>query len=235
MKHKRLFFSFCAAVLYALPFHAQSDSVRYIREAQNAERTEVSEESFPLKETAEMKIKPDSLVRVEKTTVLFFTDTLTIVVSSPDSLQKQREDTIRTDSLDRRGHYIEAHIGASFGTLGYGFTDNQSRVDGFVSGLAQLQYAYFFHQNVGVGIGAWFTNATSTAHLGGTYTWEDQEDTDLEQHYTHTSQVVEWDERQNILNIGIPVSLQFQWLNEKRSAGLFAAVGLAPSFAVANS
>ena len=235
MKHKRLFFSFCAAVLYALPFHAQSDSVRYIREAQNAERTEVSEQSFPLKETAEMKKKPDSLVRVEKTTVLFFTDTLTIVVSSPDSLQKQREDTIRTDSLDRRGHYIEAHIGASFGTLGYGFTDNQSRVDGFVSGLAQLQYAYFFHQNVGVGIGAWFTNATSTAHLGGTYTWEDQEDTDLEQHYTHTSQVVEWDERQNILNIGIPVSLQFQWLNEKRSAGLFAAVGLAPSFAVANS
>lgn len=236
MKHKYLFLMLCYAwSACVFPLGAQTDSVRIMHPAHEAERTETSEQTFPLPETAEMRKKPDSLVRVEISTVRHFTDTLTIVVSSPDSVQKQREDTVRTDSLDRRGHYIEAHVGASFGSLGYGFTDKENKLDGFVSGLVQLQYAYFFHQNIGVGIGAWFTNATSTAHLGGTYTWDDQEDTDLEQHYTHTSQVVEWDERQNILNVGVPVSLQFQWLNEKRSAGLFAAVGVAPSFAVVNS
>lgn len=227
----------CLLALLALPLwlHAQTDTVRIMQTALQAERTETSEQSFPIAETREMKKKPDSLVRVESTTIHYYTDTLTLIALSPDSTLKERDEVIPVDSLDRRGHYLEFHLGASYGSLGYGFTDTQNTLDGFVSGLVQLQYAYFFHQNVGIGIGAWFTNATSTAHLGGTYTWDDEIDTDLEQHYTHTSQVVEWDERQNILNLGVPISLQFQWLNDQRKAGLFASVGVAPVFAVVNS
>ena len=172
---------------------------------------------------------------MQTTRIEYFTDTLTRIVSSPDSVLKQREDVVRADSLDRRGNYIEAHVGVSYGALGYSFADSLNTVNGFVSPLIQLQYAYFFHQNVGIGIGAWFTATRSDAHLRGTYTWDDQEDTDLEQHYTHTSQVIEWDEHQTIHNLGIPISLQFQWLNEKRTAGLFAALGVAPVFAVKNN
>lgn len=214
---------------------AQSDTTRILHEATSPERTSVTERSVELQDTPEAQDSQDSLTRVEVTTIHYFTDTLTRIVSTRDSIAQQREEVIPTDSTERRGHYIEAYIGASYGSLGYGFTDDNSRVNGFISPLLQLQYAYFFHPNVGVGIGAWFTTNTSYAHLGGTYTWEDKVDTDLEQHYTHTSEIVTWKERQTIHNIAIPISLQFQYRKEGKKAGLFGAVGVAPSFAVMNS
>lgn len=229
---RKLFFAM--ALLVSACMYAQSDTTRIMRPAALPERTEVNEQTFATEDTPELQKTPDSLVRVEVTTIHYFTDTLTSIISTPDSVAKQREEIIRTDSADRRGHYLQAYVGLSYGSLGYGFTDDKSHVNGFVSPLVQIQYAYFFHQNFGVGVGAWFTNNTSVAHLGGTYTWEDQIDTDTEQHYNHNSQVTAWDERQTTLNIGIPVSLQFQYRKEGKKAGVFAAVGIAPSFAVMN-
>ena len=231
MKHTLLL---ALALTISGGLYAQADTIRIMRPAASPERMEVSEQTFEVENTPELQKRPDSLVRVEMTTIHYFTDTLTSIAFTPDSVAKQREQIIRTDSNDRRGHYIEAYVGVSYGSLGYGFTDNRNSVNGFVSPLLQLQYAYFFHQNVGVGIGAWFTNNTSIAHLGGTYTWEDQIDTDTEQHYNHSSQVTEWDERQTTLNVGIPVSLQFQYRKDGKKVGMFAAVGVAPSFAVLN-
>ena len=232
MKHKWFIVS---ALCIPLALSAQNDTIRILSSAKTPERTEVSERSFYMDDTPALKKTPDSLTRVEVTTIQYFTDTLTQIAFVPDSTAQQREEIVRVDSTDRRGHYLEAYVGASYGSLGYGFTDGQNKVNGFVSPLIQLQYAYFFHPNVGIGIGAWFTTNTSFAHLGGTYQWADQEDTDLEQHYTHTSDVVEWDERQITHNVGIPVSLQFQYRKEGKKAGMFAAIGVAPSFAVMNS
>ena len=232
MKHKWLIGS---VLFFPLALMAQNDTVRIIGQAYTPERTEVKEQVFAMEDTPELRKTPDSLTRVEITTIHYYTDTLTQIAYVPDSTAKQRDDIIRVDSADRRGHYIEAYVGLSYGSLGYGFKDRQNRVNGFVSPLIQIQYAYFFHPNVGVGIGVWFTNNTSVAHLGGTYQWEDQEDTDLEQHYTHTSEVVEWDERQTTHNIGIPISLQFQYRKEGEKVGLFGDVGVAPSFGVMNS
>ena len=229
MKHYWLLFVF---VLSPYVLRAQSDTTRIMRAATSPERTSATERSSAMEGTPESQ---DSLTRVEVTTIHYFTDTLTQIISTRDSVAKQREEVIPTDSADRRGHYIEAYIGASYGSLGYGFTDDKSRVNGFVSPLLQLQYAYFFHPNVGVGIGAWFTTNTSYAHLGGTYTWEDKVDTDLEQHYTHTSEIVTWKERQTIHNLAIPISLQFQYRKEGKKVGMFGAVGVAPSFSVMNS
>lgn len=213
----------------------QNDTLRIIRTSDEPNRTEVKEQRYEMEDTEELKKTPDSLSRVEITTIHYFVDTLTQVAYVPDSTAKQREEIIRVDSTDRRGHYIEAYVGLSYGSLGYGFTDDESSVNGFVSPLLQIQYAYFFHPNWGVGAGLWYTYSSSTAHIGGTYTWEGQTDTDLEQRYTHTSEVVEWDERQWMHNLAIPISLQFQWLHKSGKAGVFAAVGLAPSFSVANS
>ena len=229
MKHK---FLLLALVFIQLPLFAQNDTVRIFRAAQTPERTEVKEQSFATKETAEMKKKPDSLVRVEVTTIKYFTDTLTSIAQTPDSVLKQREEVVPTDSTDRRGHYIEAHVGAGFGSLGYVLAGPNNRVDGFVSAIVQLQYAYFFHPNVGVGVGAWFTNYTSFAHWGGEYYWEGQTDTDNEPGYNHTARVDSWREREILHNVGVPISLQFQYKKPNAKAGFFAAVGVAPSFSV---
>lgn len=166
------------------------------------------------------------------TIVRHYTDTIPVVTMTQDSTLRQREVVIPADSTDLRGHYIEAHAGLGYGSLGYGLDNPNSTVSGSFSALLQLQYAYFFHPNWGVGAGLWFTNYTSHAHWGGDFTWKDQTDTDTELHYDHTATVNRWRERQTIHNIGIPISLQFQYRKENWKARIFAAIGVAPAFSV---
>jgi outer membrane protein OmpA-like peptidoglycan-associated protein len=122
--------------------------------------------------------------------------------------------------------------------LGYSLSGAANRVSGSFSGLVQLQYAYFFHKNWGVGAGVWFTNYTSIAHIGGNYVWTQYangnplKDSDTEQNYHHTASVHKWRERETLHNIGIPISLQFQYEEPDWKARIFAEVGIAPSFSV---
>ena len=181
----------------------------------------------------------DLIIRHSYDTVIRpVTDTVVTIEAVPDSVAKQREEIIKTDSTDRRGHYIEAHLGLGYGSLGYSLSGAENRVNGSFSGLLQLQYAYFFHKNWGVGAGVWFTNYTSIAHIGGDYVWTQYKngnplvDSDTEQNYHHTASVHKWRERETLHNIGIPVSLQFQYEKPDWKARIFAAVGIAPSFSV---
>jgi outer membrane protein OmpA-like peptidoglycan-associated protein len=177
----------------------------------------------------------DTIIRhYNDTTYRQVTDTVLSVTSIPDSTLKHRVEVIPADSSDRRGHYIEAHVGLGYGSLGYHLDGALNQVNGSFSALLQLQYAYFFHPNWGVGAGLWFTNYTSYARIGGLYTWLDQKDTDTEIHYDHHALVLRWRERQTLHNIGIPISLQFQMRKEHWKAGLFASVGIAPSFSVSH-
>ncbi len=180
-----------------------------------------------------MRADEEFIIRQYNDTVIrTVTDTVVRTEFIPDSVAKQREVVIPTDSTDRRGHYIQAHIGLGYGSLGYRLEGADNSVNGSFSALLQLQYAYYFHPNWGVGVGLWFTNYTSFAHIGGAYQWKDQTDTDYEQHYDHTASVQKWRERETIHNLGIPISLQFQMRKEDWKAGIFAAVGVAPSFSV---
>ena len=180
-----------------------------------------------------MVAQNDTIIRPYTDTVYrSVTDTVSTVSLVPDSVAKQREVIIPTDSTDRRGHYIQAHIGLGYGSLGYKLNGDDNRVTGGFSGLLQLQYAYFFHPNWGIGAGLWFTNYTSIARIGGAYQWLGQTDTDFETNYDHTAQVYKWRERETIHNLGIPISLQFQMRKENWKAGIFAALGVAPSFSV---
>ena len=168
------------------------------------------------------------------TIIRHFTDTIPVVTMTMtlDSTLHQREVVIPSDSSDLRGHYIEAHVGLGYGSLGYKLDNPNSSVTGSFSGLIQLQYAYFFHPNWGIGAGVWFTNYTSQAHWGGDFTWKGQTDTDGESPYDHTATVNSWRERQTLHNIGIPVSLQFQYQKENWKARIFASIGVAPAFSV---
>lgn len=175
-----------------------------------------------------MQAKNDTIIR-------HFTDTIMSVQQLPDSTLKQREVVIPADSSDRRGHYIEAHLGLGYGSLGYSLNGAANSTHGSFSALMQLQYAYFFHPNWGVGAGVWFTDYTTVARIGGTYRWPDQTDTDMEQHYDHVANVNRWREYETVHNLGIPVSLQFQYEKEDWRARLFGAVGIAPAFSLMKS
>ena len=213
MRHQWIF---AAALSVPLALSAQSDTVHIFRPAQQPDRIEVRERS----------------------TISHYTDTLISVVSSPDSTAQQREEVIYADSTDRKGHYIQAYAGFGGGGTGYhlntpaNHSGEVSSVNGSFSALLQIQYAYFFHPNWGVGAGLWFTNYTSHAHLRGNYLWADQTDTDLELHYDHTASVTRWRERETIHTIGIPVSLQFQYKKDDWKARIFASAGVAPAFPV---
>ena len=213
---------------------AQPDTLRIFSPAASPEHTEVQEQTFSIDDTQELQATPDSLVRVEVVTIHYFTDTLTRIAFTLDSTVYQRAEVIPADSSDRRGHYVEAHIGLGYGTLGYRLFAPEQEVKGSFSGLLQAQYAYFFHPNLGVGAGLWFTNYVSSAQIGGTYVYEDQTDTDLEQHYNHTSTILQWKEREAIYNIGIPISLQFQYQKQDWKARIFASVGIAPAFSISH-
>lgn len=175
----------------------------------------------------------DTIIRTyNDTTYRNVTDTVVSETYIPDSVAKEREVVITADSTDRRGHYIQAHIGLGYGSLGYKLSGDDNRAAGSFSALMQLQYAYYFHPNWGVGAGLWFTNYTSHASIGGSYEWKGQTDTDLETNYDHTARVNTWEERETIHNLGIPISVQFQMRKDDWKAGIFAAVGIAPSFSV---
>jgi len=175
----------------------------------------------------------DTIVRHYNDTVYRnVTDTIRTIRHTQDSVAKERDLVFVADSADRRGHYIQAHVGLGYGSLGYGLQGDNNHVNGSFSALLQLQYAYYFTPNWGIGAGLWYTNYTSYAHIGGAYQWKDQTDTDYETGYDHTANVNKWKEREAIHNIGIPISAQFQMRKDDWKAGLFAAVGIAPSFSV---
>ena len=186
-----------------------------------------------------MVAQNDTIVRhYTDTVVREMTDTVLSVISIPDSTLKEREVIIPADSADRRGHYIEAHVGLGYGSLGYTLSGAGNSVGGSFSALLQLQYAYFFHPNWGIGAGLWFTNYTSHARIGGAYQWAMDAngnplvDSDNEPDYIFTATPRNWRERETIHNIGIPISLQFQMRKEEWKAGIFASLGIAPSFSV---
>ena len=181
----------------------------------------------------------DSLVRVTTKFIHTYIDTIRVVRYSEDSIA--RIDTITTfaDSTSRKGHYLQAYLGGGFGTIGYHLNANHGgKVNGFFSGRLQAQYAYFFHPNWGIGAGVWFENISSTAMLSHGMPFTDfvylhRTDTEGELDYDHTARIYAWRERETLYNLGIPVSIQTQWWNEEGELGIFGALGIAPTFAVA--
>lgn len=176
----------------------------------------------------------DSLVEVRSLEVRTFIDTLRTVTSREEVI------LIPGDSANRKGHYIEAHLGAGLGNVGYGFVNKPLIVPNgngiehvALSAVMQLQYAYFFHQNVGVGVGAWLSTYGSHSLLQGewVFTGDGIIDSDGET-YEHHAKVSQWNERHTIHTVGVPLSLQVQVWGKRNKAGFFGALGVAPAFTV---
>ena len=196
--------------------------------------TQEQRETLPL-----VAASTDSLVRVTTKLVHTYIDTIRVVRYSQDSIPRNDTTYVAADSMNRKGHYIQAYIGGGYGSIGFSLDKSHGgKVTGFASGRVQAQYAYFFHPNWGVGAGLWFEHIGSTASLSNgmdytDFTYLDRTDTEGEQHYNHTARVWAWKERETLYNLAIPVSLQTQWWNEQGEVGFFGALGIAPTFAVA--
>lgn len=178
----------------------------------------------------------DSLVTVRTLEVRTVTDTLRQAT--------QREQTVEvTDSATRKGNYVEFHLGGGLGNAGYGLlrkdlTDPSAtgHEQAAFSAALQLQYAHFFHPNVGIGIGAWLANYTSYGSLSGDFVFQKQYDSDdlggtaLSEEYVHHVEIKSWRERHTVHTVGVPISLQFQAWGKRETAGFFAALGVAPTY-----
>ena len=218
---------------------SRADVPANVREEFRMDKPFVTDQQIQHETLPQVAASTDSLVRVTTKYLHTYIDTIRVVRYSEDSIP--RTDTIITfaDSTDRKGHYVQAYIGGGYGSIGFHLDENHGgKVTGFATGRAQVQYAYFFHPNWGVGAGLWFENLSSTASLanGMNYTdfvFLDRIDTNGEPHYNHTARVYSWKERATLFNLAVPVSLQTQWWNEAGELGIFGAIGVAPTFAVA--
>ena len=228
------------ALIVLLPIgQSRADVPANVREEFRMDKPFVTDQQVQHETLPQVAASTDSLVRVTTKYLHTYIDTIRVVRYSEDSIP--RTDTIITfaDSTDRKGHYVQAYIGGGYGSIGFHLDENHGgKVTGFATGRAQVHYAYFFHPNWGVGAGLWFENLSSTASLanGMNYTdfvFLDRIDTNGEPHYNHTARVYSWKERATLFNLAVPVSLQTQWWNEAGELGIFGAVGVAPTFAVA--
>lgn len=192
-------------------------------------------QSEPLPQVA---ASTDSLVRVTTKLVHTYIDTIRVVRYSEDSVPRQDTAYIPADSSSRKGHYVQAYIGGGYGSIGFTLDPGHGgQVTGAASARAQLQYAWFFHPNWGIGAGVWMENISSVASLSNgmkytDFTYLSRVDTDGEPGYNHTARVHAWREKETLYNVAIPISIQTQWWNEQGKAGIFGALGVAPTFAV---
>ena len=124
----------------------------------------------------------------------------------------QEEDT----SWTRKGLYFQALVGAGYGSMGYGIKDLQAglknaRNDGGFNWLAQFNYVYYFHDNVGFMVGLMAEQMNSYSLLNGTKTWTSNGDSDNGEEYSHTVMMKDWKEHQTSFMLGLPIGFQFQF------------------------
>lgn len=101
---------------------------------------------------------------------------------------------------------LELTLDAGYSATQYKLSEG--RLMGGVGYGADLGYAWFFHHNVGLGLGCGFRHYAGGAQINGTLVYPDVIDTDRES-YTHYTSYANWQEKQDLYYIEFPLSLQF--------------------------
>ena len=144
------------------------------------------------------------------------------------STSGKKKSSKNAEELPYKGHHIWFGVGGAYTDMGYSLREaNNSRagrVHGSAGGIAQLQYAYFFHENVGIGAGIGFSHYTSYGILNTTKRFPGQTDTDGEA-YNHLAVTHDWKERQAAYLIDIPVEVLFHYPLQP-NLGLYAGLGV---------
>jgi len=106
---------------------------------------------------------------------------------------------------------VELTMDAGYSSTQY--TLSEGRLMGGIGYGADLGYAWFFHENVGLGLGVGFRHYAGGALLNGQLVYNDVVspfviDTDTE-HYQHTTTYQNWREQHDLYYAEFPLSLQF--------------------------
>lgn len=123
---------------------------------------------------------------------------------------------------------LEITVDAGYSATLYKVADGK-RLGGVGYG-ADLGYSYFFHKNVGIGVGVGFRHYAGGAQLNTLLDYPDVIDTDKEP-YEHWTYLHNWREKQDLYYVEIPLSLQFRVPLHK--INLWFALGAKYNIAVA--
>lgn len=169
-------------------------------------------------------------------------DTMQTVLHRTDSIRVNRPAITIADST-RRGHYFQVFIGAGYGQVLQGASRNpQSQpyevaMKGHAAGVFQAQYAYFFHENIGVSVGLGLSSYGGYADVNGIdslhpkHQWMSVTN-DLGD-YRMYRKVNNWRDNQRMWMVDLPIQLQFQGLINPKF-GLYGGVGVTVSYAFSN-
>ena len=152
---------------------------------------------------------------IEKKTEIihvYMDTTFTYTTKTTKNEIPQQQDTAFT----RKGHYLQGLLGAGYTSMGYGLSDLQqglldAKNKGGFNWLAQFNYVYYFHENVGFMVGLEVERMASTAVLNGTKTWTSHGDSDDGEEYDHTVVMKDWKEKQVSYMLGLPIGFQLQF------------------------
>jgi len=109
------------------------------------------------------------------------------------------------------------------------YTLSEGKLRGGIGYGADLGYAWFFHENVGLGLGCGFRHYAGGATISGTLRYPDVIDTDKEP-YEHFTTYNNWRETQDLYYVEFPLSLQF--FVPLRGINLWMALGANYSLSV---
>lgn len=185
---------------------------------------------------AQQQTWKDSIVTRTETVHYQWVDTLMTTQTLTDTLVHHDTLHILPDTTGR-GWYVRGFIGGGYGSLNYKL--NNGRALGQMSGLVELQAAYFFHPNWGVGLGLNFLHIGANASLkeGSTYQWIDVKDSEGDV-YTHITRVNAWREQQTSYRLSVPVTIEMMYPVSHWTMGdvrIAADLGLEASMQVART
>lgn len=147
-----------------------------------------------------------------------------ILTVSMFAQSQQKVDRRRKAKKFEKGSLLNASIGVGAGSLGYklsGVDFGKTMIQ--PSFTLQLNYSYFFTKNWGIGTGVHFTNYGQIAKLNGVYDFGFIEVPTSPEYHSTAVRFGNWKERQDLLQIEIPVLAQYKW--KKRKEGLMASLG----------
>lgn len=179
---------------------------------------------------------------IEKKTEIihvYMDTTFTYTTKTVKNEIQQVEDTAFT----RKGHYIQALVGAGYSSLGHSLKDiNDARNAGGGNGLLQFNYVYYFHENWGFMVGLQFEHMNSNTVLNGIKTWTSHGDSDQGEEYDHIVKMNNWKEKEISYMLGLPIGIQMQYpvgkmpkvTHRNNQIRLYADLGAKVNYLIAN-
>ncbi|MCQ2347713.1 MAG: OmpA family protein [Paludibacteraceae bacterium] len=174
--------------------------------------------TYEVKATTPSEIQDDSIK-----TVRIWQDT-TYSVACKTVTKELPQAVVEEPTPTSKGHYLQAFLGAGYSQVGYKEPEGM-KDKGLVGALAQLQYAYYFHENWGVTAGVGFDFYSSKGVMNHVYEWTDQSDSEGEK-YIHRAEAKDWTEKQLMGMVNIPIGVQCQYPLNDNNLRLYAGAGV---------